>query len=153
MHSSVEKKSTERKPEWEPDNFRDHYRKHLNDEDCLKMYPPSRSGKPISEDEYRELSRKAVDKSWAEATFYHRERNEYRRFYADGDLILAITSDGGKYYITCYHKHLESYAFSNNCKAMMKRTEDDRKESFKRWVEDMENDGRWLKVNWKRGGK
>ena len=134
-------------PEWRPQNLSRHHKKRVRkDDECVKIDPPDYPDPPIAEDEYKKLSKEVVREAWREATFYHCEEGEYRRFFVDEELVLSVTSDRKKYFITCYHVHTDKSLFRSDCEMTMDKTKDDRKEEFNRWVEDLEKEERWQNV-------
>lgn len=133
-------------PKWDPENLSDHHEKRVReDEDCIKIYPPDSPDPPVDKEEYRNLSRKAVSEAWIEGNFFHSEESEYRCFFADNDLVLAITNEKKRRYITCFHVHLWSQ-FRSDCKMTMEWTEGDCEQVLNRWIEKMKKDERWLDV-------
>jgi hypothetical protein len=139
-------------PTWSPENIKRHYKKRLEeDTDCKKVYPPNRSGGAISKSEYINISKKSTQKSWVEVLFYHEESGEYRKSFADDELVLSITTENERRFITCYHFHEGGFSpFRSECEKTMDRTKDDRKELFERWVENKRKSEEWIDVTLER---
>lgn len=134
-------------PDWDQENLTSHHEKRVRkNRNCTKIYPPDSPDPPVDEDEYRNLSRKAVKEAWVRGKFYCPEKKEDRCFFADDDLVLAITDKSGRTFITCYHVHTDSSLFRPDCEMSMERTKGDRRNEFDRWIEDQKKDEKWTNV-------
>lgn len=130
---------------WREKNIKKHYEKRKSkDRECKIVYPEDKRSSGISIEEYRKLSKEAVESAWAKAEFYHEKSGYFRKIFADEDVLLSITESNGNRLETCFHLHYEV----EKCKNMMERAVGDRKNAFLRWVEMKKDIGDMDKIKW-----